>query len=171
MSDSSADEASAVPACPSCGGEGFDDGDGGYMCGDCGEEYSGSSKYKNYVIGVIVSVEEVRKKKLKVVEVDVGGEDVVKVVTSAKHVAVDERVVVALPGACVPSSATLEECEDEDEEDSCVVKACSVGGVKSGGMLCDAWMLGWGSSKGVRVVLPDIDDCAVGGTPPTEQPR
>ena len=123
-----------MAACPECGGEGFDDGDGGLMCGDCGHDYkAGADQYRNYVVGVVVSVEEVKKKKLKVVSVDIGADEPINVVTSAKHVAVDERVVVALEGARVPSTATQEECEDSDEEDAVIVQAASVGGRKSHG--------------------------------------
>jgi tRNA-binding EMAP/Myf-like protein len=104
------------------------------MCGDCGHEFAaGSDQYRNYIVGVVVSVEEVKKKKLKVVSVDVGAGEPINVVTSAKHVAVDERVVVALEGARVPATATQEECEDSDEEEAVVVQAASVGGRKSHG--------------------------------------
>ena len=67
-------------------------------------------------------------------------------VTNAKNVRESSRVIVALPGALVPS--------ETDFEDKVEVKETSVGGVKSEGMFCDERMLGWGTQVGVAVQAP-----------------
>ena len=78
--------------------------------------------------GEIVSAEPVGgKDKLTQVEVNVGGEDPLRIVTNAPNAKQGNRVVVATIGATVGDV---------------VVKKASVGGAPSEGMLCDCPMLG-----------------------------
>ncbi len=100
------------------------------------------------------------KDKLKLLQLDVGsGGGPVAVVTSAPNVSAGAKVVVALPGATVPI-----------EGEEVVVKAATVGGVKSSGMLCDAPMLKWtGGGAGNAALLPDSH--VVGTAPPESRPR
>mmetsp|Transcript_11671 Transcript_11671/g.14146 ORF Transcript_11671/g.14146 Transcript_11671/m.14146 type:complete len:100 (+) Transcript_11671:56-355(+) len=73
------------------------------FCLDCGSEFTikdpVAEKYKNYAVAEVVEVTSIPKKdKLKIVRVHIGEEKHFQVVTNAKHVAVNERVVVACPG-------------------------------------------------------------------------
>uniref|UniRef100_A0A7S0U7M3 tRNA-binding domain-containing protein n=1 Tax=Hemiselmis andersenii TaxID=464988 RepID=A0A7S0U7M3_HEMAN len=136
--------------------------EGEFMCDDCGKELKEADfKYANYKIGIVKSVED--KGKLKVCKVDVGGGEgkELQVVTNAKHVAVDEKVVVATEGAIVPAGG--------DPDSATVVAKTNVGGTPSFGMLCDCPMLGWtGGAAGITVKLEEGE---VGGAPPSERPR
>ena len=83
--------------------------------------------------GEIVSAEPVGgKDKLTQVEVNVGGEDPLRIVTNAPNAKQGNRVVVATIGATVGDV---------------VVKKASVGGAPSEGMLCDCPMLGAGHDR------------------------
>ena len=100
------------------------------------------------------------KDKLRLVTLDVGSPDPIAVVTSAPNLSVSALCVVALPGATVRI----------DNEDV-AVKAATVGGVRSHGMLCDAPMLGWvGGGAGMAALVPE-GPFAVGDAPPDARPR
>eukprot|EP00405_Crypthecodinium_cohnii_P001964 CAMPEP_0194764180 /NCGR_PEP_ID=MMETSP0323_2-20130528/21496_1 /TAXON_ID=2866 ORGANISM="Crypthecodinium cohnii, Strain Seligo" /NCGR_SAMPLE_ID=MMETSP0323_2 /ASSEMBLY_ACC=CAM_ASM_000346 /LENGTH=174 /DNA_ID=CAMNT_0039690715 /DNA_START=65 /DNA_END=589 /DNA_ORIENTATION=+ len=113
-------------------------------------------KFENFVVGLIQTVAAVPgKDKLKVVEVDVGEEKALQIVTNAGNVKEGSRVVVAKVGAIV-----------NDEP----IKKGNVGGQMSEGMLCDGPMLGWtGGGAGAAALLPDSFE--VGGPPPDQRPR
>ena len=115
--------------------------------------------YSNYVVGVITSITEM-KVPLRWCQIDVGGDSPVTVVTNAGNVRLSSRVVVAMIGAVVPSTA--------DEETGTVITKTTVGGVQSEGMLCDAKMLGWNNNEGVAVYLDD--SFPVGASPPDSKP-
>ena len=102
-----------------------------------------------------------KKDKLTVVEVDVGADEPLKIVTNAPNAKVDTRVVVATIG----SKYRGESGEDE------VVQKGAVGGVTSHGMLCNGPMLGWkGGDNKMAATLPD-EDFPVGSRPPESRPR
>jgi tRNA-binding EMAP/Myf-like protein len=146
------------------------------FCTVCGDEFLlspsstavASSKYQNYKIGLVMSVEEIPKKsELKKVLVDVSGdgETLIQIVTNAKYVECGWRVVVALRDAIVPAGSELDE-----DPNAMRVTPTSVGGVKSEGMLCDSWMLNWsGGAKGAIQQIPD--SFAIGDSPPSSRPR
>jgi tRNA-binding EMAP/Myf-like protein len=151
------------------------------FCTVCGEEFPFSSttsngnldshlnhKYLNYKIGQIITVDEIPKKKdLKKVLINIsnGDEGLIQIVTNAKYVEIGWKVVVALKGAIVPAGSHLDE-----DSDAILVSPTSVGGVKSDGMICDSYMLGWsGGAKGVIQQLPDSYE--IGTSPPNSRPR
>lgn len=159
--------------------EKVEEGSESVFCVACGEEFvpssgSGASgesdPYSNYKIGLVMSVDAIPKQKdLKKVMVDVvgDGEDTnfVQIVTNAKYIDAGWKVVVALENAIVPAGASL-----EDGTDAIQIKATSVGGVKSSGMLCDSPMLNWtGGAKGAVQQLPD--SFVIGDKPPAARPR
>ena len=111
----------------------------------------------NYTIGVITDLVEL-KAPLRACTIDVGSESPVTVVTNAKNVRTNSRVVVAMIGATVHSGG--EEIE---------IKSTMVGGTKSAGMLCDEKMLDWGTTVGVAVQAPD--SLPIGGDVPDENPN
>jgi len=71
------------------------------MCLMCGEEFVApanvdSSKFDHYAVGLVTSVDSINKTGLKKVMVDVTGSgDSIQVLTNAKYVSVNWRVVVA----------------------------------------------------------------------------
>lgn len=149
------------------------------FCVACGEEFVNTGKggaagdiYNQFVIGRVLVVEAIPKQKdLKRVLVDVRGdgdaEAAVQIVTNAKYIEVSWLVVVALENAIVPAGAVL-----GDDPDAVQVKACSVGGVKSRGMVCDSPMLAWtGGAKGAVQQLPEGCGFEVGSKPPSARPR
>eukprot|EP01006_Ploeotia_vitrea_P053122 TRINITY_DN67757_c3_g6_i1.p2 TRINITY_DN67757_c3_g6~~TRINITY_DN67757_c3_g6_i1.p2 ORF type:complete len:185 (+),score=15.83 TRINITY_DN67757_c3_g6_i1:42-557(+) len=148
--------------------------EGQVMCLACGSEFqkessSGSSAYKNFKVGRILTVEPIPKRALKKVLVDVTGDEdestAVQIVTNAAKVNAGWKVAVALENAIVPAGANLEE-----DTNVVQVKKASVGGMKSEGMLCDSSMLAWtGGAKGVIQQLPD--SFAIGAEPPSSRPR
>ena len=154
--------------------------EGMVMCLACGDEFvptsssgcgGGGTKYANYTIGEVLSVEEIPKQKLKkvlVLTTPDGSEDTaVQVVTNAKYIEAGWRVVVATEGAVVPAGAVAEE-----DPDAIVVKSSVVGGVRSRGMLCDCHMLGWaGGAKGVVQQIPNDPELPIGVQPPAARPR
>ena len=112
-------------------------------------------RYAGYKVGLVVSVELVDGKNLAKLEVDVGGDEPLAIVTNDLKLREGARCVVATIGAAV----------GEIE-----VKKASVGGHKSEGMLCDCPMLGWqGGAAGVAAKVPD--SFAIGGPPPSTRPR
>ena len=139
-------------------------------CDSCGEARAAASAadsapsaglYDSIVVGLIVSIAAIEgKDKLRTIVVDVGSaKGLVTVVTNAPNVAVGHRVVVALPGARI-----------ENGGEEIVVKATSVGGVRSGGMLCDATMLRWsGGGAGTAALVPE--SFQPGDAPPAQRPR
>lgn len=145
------------------------------MCTECGEEMmqsagggdeskeGGGGGRDRVVVCSITDVDGVPmkgKKGLKCVELDVGGEDTVKVVTSAK-VEVGMRTVVALSGATIT---------DPETGDDITVKKTVIAGAPSEGMLCDGPMLGWkGGAAGAAAKIPA--SFALGSAPPTTRPR
>ena len=97
---------------------------------------STDSPYNGYLVGQVLSLEALSGK-LKKRQVDIGQENPLTIVTNAPNVRENSRVIVATVGSIV-----------NGEE----VKAVSVGGCKSHGMLCDAPMLGWaGGGAGTAV--------------------
>jgi tRNA-binding EMAP/Myf-like protein len=179
--------------CPTCGccqdleylhedEEGHEEENNRFVfCTVCGEEFPFSSsandrirnscnnKYLNYKIGQIVTVEEIPKKKdLKKVLVNLSNteeEDLIQIVTNAKYVEIGWKVVVALKDAIVPAGSKLDE-----DSNAMLVSPTSVGGVKSDGMICDSFMLGWnGGAKGVIQQIPDSYE--IGTCPPDSRPR
>ncbi|GBG25310.1 Phenylalanine--tRNA ligase beta subunit [Hondaea fermentalgiana] len=140
------------------------------FCLECGEEFElvdpEAAKYAGYIVGKVLSVEPVPKKDLKKVQVDLGKEEPVQVVTNAKHVSEGSLVIVATIGAIVPAGAKVGEDPNAVE-----VKKSSVGGVPSFGMLCDSDMLQWvGGAKGVVQTLEE-SDFSIGDRPPSCRPR
>lgn len=143
-------------------------------CSTCGEEFVMQVKgagdiYDNYKIGKVLNVEEIPKQKLKKVLIDVVGngdlETAVQIVTNAKHIEVNELVVVALENAIVPAGSVLDE-----DAGAIQVKPTSVGGVKSYGMVCDSPMLKWvGGAAGIVQKLSEAD-FKVGDKPPAARP-
>ena len=88
-------------ACPACGSADIevqeDDAD---FCLDCGEEVPdapvAAGKYEHIVVGLVLSVDAIpKKKKLSKLTVDVGGDPdaPLVIVTNAKHMAEGARVV------------------------------------------------------------------------------
>lgn len=126
-----------------------------------------------YKVGVVLSVEEAGGKKggkaLKICSVNIGGDEggnddgdvsALMIVTSAPNVRDGSRVVVAPVGSIIIT----------DDGEEMTVKATSVGGVMSQGMLCDSKMLGWsGGAAGIAVQVPE--DIPIGATPPASKPR
>jgi tRNA-binding EMAP/Myf-like protein len=112
-----------------------------------------------YKVGLVVTRTPVpNKDNLTKIEVDVGADEHLIIVTNAK-VFDNQRVAVATVGSKV-------EMEGEEVE----VQKANVGGVPSEGMLCDSPMLGWvGGGAGVAAKMPD--SYALGATPPSEKPR
>eukprot|EP00757_Euglenozoa_sp_SAG-D1_P018403 gene18403-5894_t len=150
--------------CPECECEDITVADGEpNMCNECGHEYEDAEeekspgKYDNIVVGRILECEE--NKKLFKLAVDVGGDEVVQIVSNAKHLDVGRLVVVAKVGAVLG---------DQDDDDA-VVKAKAVGGIRSEGMLCNAPMLGWvGGDAGAAAKVPE--DYSPGDAPPEKRP-
>jgi tRNA-binding EMAP/Myf-like protein len=113
-------------------------------------------RFKGYKCGLITGIEDIADK-LKACTIDVGGGDgqEVTIVTNAPNVGEGVRVVVATVGAIVGDEA---------------LKAKTVGGRTSQGMLCDAPMLGWtGGGAGNAALVPDA--FAPGARPPDRRPR
>ena len=144
------------------------------FCLACGEEFlpQKTSKYDNFKIARVLKVEAIPKQKdLKKILVDIVGdgneESSIQIVTNAKYIEPNWLVVVALENAIVPAGADL-----GDGPDVIQVKPCSVGGVKSYGILCDSPMLGWtGGAKGAVSQLPIDDTYQIGDEPPSMRPR
>ena len=151
------------------------------FCLACGEEFvksnGGADIYNNFQVAKVLKVEPIAKQKdLKKILVDItGDEDVntaIQIVTNAKYIEENWLVVVALENAIVPAGAVL-----GDDPEAVQVKPCSVGGVKSHGMVCDSPMLNWtGGAKGVVQQLPESDESGtvlfkVGDKPPSARPQ
>jgi tRNA-binding EMAP/Myf-like protein len=137
------------------------------MCLSCGAEvepfdFPWVAKYNHYKVGVVRSV-VVFKKRFQHLEIDVGQEELLKVVTNAK-VKEEQRVVVACVGAVVPAGADI----DEDES-AIMVKKGSVQGKPSHGMLCDCPALGWVGSASIPAKISDI--WPIGMIPPETKQR
>ena len=139
----------------------------GALCLSCGAEMEHTdfpwvSKFAHYKVGLVKSVEEF-KKRYQTLEIDVGDEEFLKVVTNGK-VKENQRVVVACIGAIVPAGAA------EDDEGAIVVKKGSVQGKPSHGMLCDSPTLRWvGGAKGVAAPISDV--WPIGRIPPETKQR
>jgi tRNA-binding EMAP/Myf-like protein len=147
--------------CEACGFDENEETDA--VCGACDERRpepavaaAEADAFANYVVGVIVSVEDVSgKDKIKKCSVDIGGAEPIDVVTNAPNAKSALRGVVALPGAVVGDT---------------VVKRTQIAGVPSNGMLCDSTMLGWtGGGAGTAATLPE--SFAAGARPPATRPR
>lgn len=93
----------------------------------------------------VAEIKEVRAhpnaEKLKLCRVHLGGDEYVSVVCGADNVGVGERVALARIGALLPENK--------------VVKAASVRGVDSQGMLCSAAELGLAEDASGLLLLPD----------------
>lgn len=148
--------------------EPVEDNESKVLCMTCGDEFDkpteGGGMYMNFVVGLVLSVEPL-KKDLKKVMVDVTSDGVgIQIVTNAKYIEADWKVIVALENAVVPAGGSVE------DGDGVVVKKTSVGGVMSHGMLCDSPMLHWtGGAKGIVQQLPD--SFVIGSAPPSARPR
>ncbi len=154
------------------------------FCLACGEEFVKSEGkggagdiYSNFQVAKVLKVEPIAKQKdLKKILVDITGDGdestAVQIVTNAKYIEENWLVVVALENAIVPAGAVL-----GDDPDAVQVKPCSVGGVKSNGMVCDSPMLSWvGGAKGAVQQLPESDESGavlfkVGDKPPAARPQ
>mmetsp|Transcript_28649 Transcript_28649/g.80679 ORF Transcript_28649/g.80679 Transcript_28649/m.80679 type:complete len:179 (+) Transcript_28649:84-620(+) len=149
-----------------------------WTCAECGQEnepadelccaceepkpsLTGDDPFEGYVTGKILEVTPVPKKdKLSVLQVDIGEEEILKIVTNAPNVREGMIVAVAKVGAKVRG--------DSGEEE--VVQKGSVGGVASFGMLCNGVMLGWkGGDSKAAATLPE--DFPLGARPPESRPR
>ena len=101
-----------------------------------------------------------QRDKLRIVTLDIGGGREISVVTNAVVYA-DTIVCVALPG----STVTV------DGEET-AVKAVTLFGAKSEGMLCDCPMLGWsGGGVGTAATIPLAANVAPGAPVPAARPR
>ena len=101
------------------------------------------------------------KSPLRLTTMDVGGTEPLIVVTNSSLVRVDSLYIIACVDAIVPAP----------DPDGVIVKQTVVGGRKSEGIICDAPMLGWGSSNsGVPVYLNE-GEYTPGDTPPSSKPR
>jgi len=117
--------------------------------------------HDNHVVGEITSLTEMKTPlRSCAVRIDEAGKTIT-VVTNAKNVRISSRVIVALPGALVPS--------ETDFEEKMEVKETTVGGTKSEGMFCDERMLGWGTQVGVAVQAPS--SLEIGGAVPLSNPN
>ena len=134
----------------------------GQVCESCDEPKPAEAVAARLIVcAVVLSIEAAPAgNKLKVLSLDVGGGSPVTEVTNAPNVdKVGARVVVALPGAVV-----------RIDGEEVTVKAASVGGIKSHGMLCDAPMLGWaGGGNGTAALVPE--SFAPGDAHPESRPR
>ena len=149
-----------------------------WECGECGETENGISdaaclaceaprpaaapaeagRYAGIKVGRILEV--FAKDKLRLLLVDLGAGEPLRVVTNAVNVNEGKLVVVATVGSTVP---------DGKGGELTVAKA-TVGGAVSEGMLCDGVMLGWrGASAGLAALLPE--SFKPGDTPPESKPR
>jgi tRNA-binding EMAP/Myf-like protein len=113
-----------------------------------------------FVVGVVKSIDSVPgKEKLKVVDVDIGEEELVKIVTNAPNIREGTRTCIATVGTTVEINGSSE-----------IVRKTSVGGIWSNGMVCDSVMLGWvGGAAGLCVQVPE--SFAVGSQAPASKPR
>ena len=137
----------------------------GAICLSCGNEmepcdFPWVQKYAHYKVGLVLTV-EVFKKKYQNLEIDIGEEEPLKVVTTGK-VQEGQRVVVACVGALVPAGS-------EADDGAILVKKGSVGGKPSHGMLCDSPSLAWHGAKGVAAKISDV--WPIGGIPPSSKQR
>jgi tRNA-binding EMAP/Myf-like protein len=112
--------------------------------------------WAKYVVGQVVELEDMPGGKLRKLKIDVGGSGKLPTVVSvAPNVAVGFKLVVALPGATVGDV---------------VIKAMSIGGVTSEGVLLDAPALGWtGGGAGTAALVPE--STPLGSRPPALRPR
>lgn len=111
---------------------------------------------EGYKIALITSMEALTDK-LKAVELDIGADDKITVVTNAPNVGEGKRVVVATIGSTVGDIK---------------IDKRSVGGRASEGMLCDNPALGWtGGGAGVAAIIPESDEYKIGDAPPSTRPR
>ena len=145
------------------------------MCVSCGYEISietiASMKYANFKIGKVISIVSLDKIKLSVVELDVGLESTINVVTKAKaaYILKDDLLVVATIGAIVPAGANI-----DDDDHAILVKKSVVGNRSSVGILCDAPMLSWiRGTKGqlVKLTVNEEHDFKIGARPPINNPN
>lgn len=113
------------------------------------------------VVARVLAVDAVpAKDRLRKVTLDAGGAERVVVVTNST-VYTNTLVCVALPGATVQVGG-----------EEVLVKAAAVGGVASGGMLCDSVMLGWkGGAAGLAATVPEAAGVAPGQAAPAARPR
>ena len=93
------------------------------------------------IVGKVLKLEKhPNADKLRVVEVEVGEEDVHQIVCGAPNVAVGQKVAIALPGIKLPNGVEIKEVE--------------IRGVESYGMICSAKELGLGDDHQGILVLP-----------------
>lgn len=102
---------------------------------------------ENVVIGKVLSVmPHPNADRLRVAQLSVGKKDIREIVCGASNLAVQQKVVVALPGAKLPGGITIKESE--------------LRGVVSQGMICSTKELGFGTDHTGILVLSS--DCPVG---------
>lgn len=156
----------AAPRCPECDCEEVEPvEDDVVMCMDCAHEFTakpenGDGRRAGFLVGLVQQADKVPgKDKLLKLLVDTGRSTPLQIVTNAPNVKQGSRIVVAKEGALIG-----------DPDDGEIVKAGTVAGCKSEGVVCDNSMLGWGSAnKGRAVVLSDA--FSIGSAPPAEKPR
>lgn len=138
------------------------------LCGSCGEgerpppSSAAASTAGGLVIAKILTIAPVpNKDKLRIVSLDIGAAAAPITVVTNATVYADTLVVAALPGATVWL----------DGEDT-LVKAATVGGVHSQGMLCDCPMLRWkGGAAGAAATVPASAGLKPGDAAPDARPR
>lgn len=113
-----------------------------------------------FIVGQVKSIEGViGKDKLKKLQVDIGGDSLVTIVTNAPNVRDNTRTVIATLGT-----------EIEYEGSTIVIERTNVAGIYSEGMVCDSIMLGWsGGAAGIAVQVPD--SFSLGSAAPSSKPR
>lgn len=109
-------------------------------------------KFEKFVIGKVLSVEKhpnANKLLLCKVQISVNEQNVKQIVCGARNVAVNQKVIVALPGALVPHDQ-----HDPDGKPFTMTEA-TIRGEKSFGMICSGKELGLNEDGEGILVLPD----------------
>ena len=148
--------------CTACDYDNAPDADACEACGEARPAGGAAAEdpddpYHHIKVGRVLASESIKDGKLKQLSVDVGAGAPLQIVTNAPNVHDGSLVVVACVGA---EPAGIEG----------PVKAATVGGVLSAGMLCSPPMLGWagGGADGAALVP---DSFAPGQRPPDARPR
>ncbi|GMI23956.1 hypothetical protein TrCOL_g13201 [Triparma columacea] len=119
--------------------------------------------YTNYAIATCITIEDM-KSPLRLTTMDIGSSSHLSIVTNSSLVRSGSKYIIAMSGAIVPAGSSAE------DDGVIVVKTTTVGGRKSEGIICDAPMLGWGSTNsGVPVFLTG-SEYVNGDTPPSSKP-
>ncbi|MDP9042231.1 MAG: phenylalanine--tRNA ligase subunit beta [Bacteroidota bacterium] len=107
--------------------------------------FSIQGNLEGLIVGEVLSVEtHPHADKLKIVRVNTGSGENLQIVCGAANVAVQQKVVVALPGTTIYP----------DSGDPLQIKAAKIRGVESAGMLCAEDEIGVGTDHAGILVLP-----------------